>query len=274
MDLANSEALRASRRVDPRGTRTIGVVTKMDLVDGELGAHILKNNNYPLKLGYVGVVCKSPNSSGVSSSSSSSLIPYSWRSPASSVEAAYFKSYPVYQEKKAMVGTSTLRLQLMQVLESHMKKSLSSIHRAVQSELEDARYQLKVEYNDRRISAESYISDTMDLLKARFKDYSATFTKPQIRQQIKALLEDKIVEICKGMYWSDLDRVTMLPRTCKVGGGGGSGSSTNAGGSSSPSSTFGGSGDASSDFWSRKLDVASSSVSGFHVPSHSLNPFS
>ncbi len=33
VDLANSTALRASRRVDPRGERTIGVVTKMDLVD-------------------------------------------------------------------------------------------------------------------------------------------------------------------------------------------------------------------------------------------------
>lgn len=41
VDLANSEALRASRRVDPLGLRTIGVVTKMDLVDSDMGQQIL-----------------------------------------------------------------------------------------------------------------------------------------------------------------------------------------------------------------------------------------
>src|SRR6267154_229920 len=58
VDLANSPALRASRKVDPLGLRTLGVVTKMDLVSPEHGATILSGNRYPLHLGYVGVVCK------------------------------------------------------------------------------------------------------------------------------------------------------------------------------------------------------------------------
>lgn len=60
VDLANSTALRASRRVDPRGERTIGVVTKMDLVDPVRGASILNDRKYPLRLGYVGVVSRVP----------------------------------------------------------------------------------------------------------------------------------------------------------------------------------------------------------------------
>lgn len=32
-DLANSDALQISREVDPEGERTIGVVTKIDLMD-------------------------------------------------------------------------------------------------------------------------------------------------------------------------------------------------------------------------------------------------
>ena len=64
VDLANSTALRASRRVDPRGERTIGVVTKMDLVDPTRGAAILNDKQYPLRLGYVGVVSKAPQSPG------------------------------------------------------------------------------------------------------------------------------------------------------------------------------------------------------------------
>lgn len=59
VDLANSPALRASRKVDPLGLRTIGVITKMDLVPPEQGATILAGNRYPLHLGYVGVVTKS-----------------------------------------------------------------------------------------------------------------------------------------------------------------------------------------------------------------------
>ncbi|KAG8213237.1 P-loop containing nucleoside triphosphate hydrolase protein [Butyriboletus roseoflavus] len=56
VDLANSPALRASRKLDPLGLRTIGVVTKMDLVPPEQGVSILQGNRYPLHLGYVGVV--------------------------------------------------------------------------------------------------------------------------------------------------------------------------------------------------------------------------
>ena len=64
VDLANSTALRASRRVDPRGERTIGVVTKMDLVEPTRGASILGDRKYPLRLGYVGVVSRVPPTAG------------------------------------------------------------------------------------------------------------------------------------------------------------------------------------------------------------------
>ena len=41
VDLANSPALNASRKVDPLGLRTIGVITKMDLVQPEAGPRFL-----------------------------------------------------------------------------------------------------------------------------------------------------------------------------------------------------------------------------------------
>ena len=37
-DLANSDALKLSRRVDPTGERTIGVLTKIDLMDNGTNA--------------------------------------------------------------------------------------------------------------------------------------------------------------------------------------------------------------------------------------------
>lgn len=60
VDLANSDALKISRRIDPFGERTIGVITKIDLMDeGTNAIEILQGKVIPLKLGYVGVVCRS-----------------------------------------------------------------------------------------------------------------------------------------------------------------------------------------------------------------------
>lgn len=59
-DLANSDALKLARVVDPKGERTLGVVTKLDLMDeGTDALEMLQGKIYPLKLGYVGCVCRS-----------------------------------------------------------------------------------------------------------------------------------------------------------------------------------------------------------------------
>jgi dynamin 1-like protein len=59
-DLANSDALKLARKVDPYGERTIGVLTKIDLMDdGTNAIDILQGKVYPLKLGYIGVICRS-----------------------------------------------------------------------------------------------------------------------------------------------------------------------------------------------------------------------
>lgn len=59
-DLANSDALKLARRVDPLGERTIGVITKIDIMDeGTNAVDLLSGRIYPLKLGYVGIVCRS-----------------------------------------------------------------------------------------------------------------------------------------------------------------------------------------------------------------------
>jgi dynamin 1-like protein len=60
VDLAHSDALKLARRVDPLGERTIGVITKIDLMDeGTDAIDLLSGKIYPLKLGYVGVVGRS-----------------------------------------------------------------------------------------------------------------------------------------------------------------------------------------------------------------------
>lgn len=61
MDLANSDALKIAREVDPSGSRTLGVLTKLDLMDSGTDAlDILQNQgSFKLKLGFIGVVNRS-----------------------------------------------------------------------------------------------------------------------------------------------------------------------------------------------------------------------
>uniref|UniRef100_A0A673GH69 dynamin GTPase n=1 Tax=Sinocyclocheilus rhinocerous TaxID=307959 RepID=A0A673GH69_9TELE len=59
-DLANSDALKIAKEVDPQGLRTIGVITKLDLMDeGTDARDILENKLLPLRRGYMGVVNRS-----------------------------------------------------------------------------------------------------------------------------------------------------------------------------------------------------------------------
>ena len=59
-DLATSDALQLAKSVDPDGLRTIGVLTKLDLMDeGTDARDILENKVLPLRRGYVGVVNRS-----------------------------------------------------------------------------------------------------------------------------------------------------------------------------------------------------------------------
>ncbi|KAJ7274479.1 P-loop containing nucleoside triphosphate hydrolase protein [Mycena haematopus] len=192
VDLANSPALRASRKVDPLGLRTIGVITKMDLVPPEQGASILAGNRYPLHLGYVGVVTK-----GIKRSKKDST--------AVTVQNDYFRAHNEIfgSSTSLMVGTDTLRRRLMEVLESSMASSLHGITNAVQLELEEATYQFKVQYNDRRITAESYVAETMDALKLRFKEFTQQFRRPVIREKLKAMLDDKVMDVLEQLYWLD-----------------------------------------------------------------------
>ncbi|KAF0992086.1 hypothetical protein HZS_579 [Henneguya salminicola] len=56
-DIANSEALKMAKTVDPAFARTIGVLTKIDLMDeGTNCRDILENKTYPLSKGWIGVV--------------------------------------------------------------------------------------------------------------------------------------------------------------------------------------------------------------------------
>ncbi len=239
VDLANSTALRASRRVDPRGERTIGVITKMDLVDPQRGASILTDRKYPLRLGYVGVVCRVPQTSGLFSRGSGNIT----RAIAKN-ENAFFSAHPLEfgPESQLAVGTATLRKKLMYVLEQTMASSLQSTSEAIHQELEEATYEFKVQYNDRPLSAMSYLAESLDAFKHSFKEFTEQFGRPQVRELLKEELDQRVLDLLAQRYWNkpinDLtppplepDSLSDLPRA-----------------------------DSDSLFWHRKLDACTSSL--------------
>ena len=240
VDLANSTALRASRRVDPRGERTIGVVTKMDLVEAERGASILSDRKYPLRLGYVGVVSRVPPTSGGLFSRGSGNI----TSAITKNENAFFSAHPLEfgSESELAVGTTTLRKKLMHVLEQTMAASLQGTSDAIHQELEEATYEFKVQYNDRPLSAESYLAESLDAFKHSFKKFAESFGRPQVRELLKEELDQRVLDLLAQRYWnkpiSDLTPAPIEPDPL----------------SDLPKA------DPESLYWHRKLDASSSSL--------------
>lgn len=202
VDLANSTALRAARRADPRGERTIGVVTKMDLVDPVRGAQILADKNYPLRLGYVGVVTKVPQESkGLFSRGAQSITSLITKN-----ESRFFNAHPETfgpdAKTEVTVGTPALRKKLMHVLEATMSASLKSTSEAIHHELAEASYEFKVQYNERPLSAESYLAESLDAFKHGFKKTSEEFGRNEVRNIVKNELDQQVLNLLAQRYWN------------------------------------------------------------------------
>lgn len=200
VDLANSTALRASRKVDPRGERTIGVITKMDLVDPERGAQMLQDNKYALRLGYVGVISRIPQITNKFFSRGPNNI----LDAVVANENAFFSSHTheFGPTSNAEVGVGNLRKKLMHVLEQTMSSSLATTAEAINAELAEATYEFKVQYNERTLSAETYLAESLDSFKHSFKDFSDQFGRQQIRELLKLELEQQVLNLLAQRYWN------------------------------------------------------------------------
>lgn len=102
-DLANSDGLKLAREVDPEGSRTIGVLTKVDLMDqGTDVVDILAGRVIPLRLGYVPVVNRGQKDIDQSKSIASAL----------ENEKKFFENHPSYAGKAQYCGTPWLARKL------------------------------------------------------------------------------------------------------------------------------------------------------------------
>ncbi|XP_061761164.1 dynamin-3 isoform X1 [Nerophis ophidion] len=125
-DLANSDALKIAKEVDPQGLRTIGVITKLDLMDeGTDAKDILENKLLPLRRGYIGVVNRSQKDIDGKKDIRAALA----------AERKFFLSHPGYRHMAERMGTPHLQKALNQQLTNHIRDTLPGLRSKLQSQL-------------------------------------------------------------------------------------------------------------------------------------------
>uniref|UniRef100_A0A3Q3VPR2 Interferon-induced GTP-binding protein Mx n=1 Tax=Mola mola TaxID=94237 RepID=A0A3Q3VPR2_MOLML len=125
-DLANSDALKLAKDVDPQGLRTIGVLTKLDLMDAGTDAReILENRLLPLRRGYIGVVNRSQKDIDGKKDIKAALLQ----------EQEFFLSHPAYGHMAERMGTPYLQRLLNQQLTNHIRDTLPAFRSHLQGQL-------------------------------------------------------------------------------------------------------------------------------------------
>lgn len=146
-DLANSDGLKLAREVDPEGifnfnscsladnsgNRTIGVLTKIDLMDqGTDVVDILAGRIIPLRLGYVPVVNRGQRDIDARKAIKDALTH----------EREFFQNHPSYRSKAQYCGTPFLARKLNMILMHHIRNTLPDIKARIASSL--AKYQAEL----------------------------------------------------------------------------------------------------------------------------------
>jgi GTP-binding protein EngB required for normal cell division len=121
-DLANSDALQAAKMVDPRGQRTIGVLTKVDLMDkGTDAVDILLGRVMPFKHGIVGVVNRSQQDIDAGTPIEAALTK----------EREFFQKHPAYAEIAAKQGCEFLARKLSHLLARHVRTYIPALRNEI-----------------------------------------------------------------------------------------------------------------------------------------------
>ncbi|KAL1960670.1 hypothetical protein VTO42DRAFT_6500 [Malbranchea cinnamomea] len=158
VDLVNSEALKLARQVDPTGRRTIGVLTKLDLMDhGTNAIDILTGRVYPLKLGFIGVVNRSQQDIQSGKSLTEAL----------KSEAEFFRHHPAYRNMANRCGTQFLAKTLNTTLMAHIRERLPDIKARLNTLIGQTQQEL-ASYGNKQFSGKEHRGSLILQLMTRF----------------------------------------------------------------------------------------------------------
>uniref|UniRef100_T1IXU0 dynamin GTPase n=1 Tax=Strigamia maritima TaxID=126957 RepID=T1IXU0_STRMM len=124
-DLVNSVALQLAKTVDPEGLRTIGIITKLDLMDtGTDARNILLNKIIPLRRGYIGLVNR--NQDDIEKKRDIKV--------AHEKERRFYNTHKAYRDIADKMGSKYLRERLSDQLCQHIKDRLPAMRAQVKKE--------------------------------------------------------------------------------------------------------------------------------------------
>ncbi|KAL0152845.1 hypothetical protein M9458_051850, partial [Cirrhinus mrigala] len=137
-DIATTEALKMAQEVDPKGIRTVAILTKPDLIDKGTEKNVLAivhNNVIPLRKGYIMVKCRGQQQID-------DKIPLE---EVAQMERDFFQNHDYFrcllEEDKATV--KSLAVKLAQDLVDHIKKSLPQLYEQIKKQLWNVKTALK-----------------------------------------------------------------------------------------------------------------------------------
>lgn len=135
-DIANSDALKLAQAVDPYGNRTVGVLTKLDLMDpGTDASDVLNNKVIPLRRGYIAVVNRGQRDVNADLSIQEGL----------KKEQLFFSQHPVYSRDRSLLhkcGTRHLSKSLNNMLMHHIRDCLPELKNRIATMMADVQSDL------------------------------------------------------------------------------------------------------------------------------------
>ncbi|KAG8178008.1 hypothetical protein JTE90_004488 [Oedothorax gibbosus] len=133
-DIATSDALDIAKKVDPKRVRTLGVLTKLDIMDAGTNAlEVLQNKTLPLKRGYVGVLNRSQQDIDENRDIEYSLAK----------EKRFFENHPAYSHMVDVMGSSYLQKLLHVELKEHIRKTLPAVSKELMQKLNNVRKEIR-----------------------------------------------------------------------------------------------------------------------------------
>ncbi|KAF9213706.1 Dynamin- GTPase protein [Podila verticillata] len=199
VDLANSDSLKLARQVDPQAKRTIGVLTKLDLMDAGTNAlDVLSGRAYPLKLGFVGVVNRSQ-----ADIQSNKPMADAFKS-----ETVFFENHPAYRAIAHRCGTTFLAKTLNTILMNHIRDKLPDIKAKLNSLIGQTQQELS-SYGDPTFTGKAHRGSMILQLLTRFaSDFVAAIDGTSAEISTKELCGGaRIYYIFNNIFGSALDSV-------------------------------------------------------------------
>ena len=196
-DIATSDGLKLAKEIDTGGVRTIGVLTKLDIMDAGTDARkALMNEEIPLKLGYVGVKNRSKQD----------LVNKLPMSEMVKKEKEFFRSHPVYKNMpQGYLGTDILIQKLTKIYFKIIRDNLPRIIKAINDRMKQAEDELASLGNPMPIDdagkmsllwtmLNEYCDIFRNVLKGKYDNKRLAFLKDEGGYKIKVLYKKLLNE--------------------------------------------------------------------------------